>query len=62
MKRAHLDRFATGGAVVVLTFEAERPLRVPVFTQLWVSSTRRDWALSEDTSGTPLIFEAECTT
>ncbi|MEK8143618.1 hypothetical protein NKH18_21150 [Streptomyces sp. M10(2022)] len=38
---AKVDRFATGGAVVVLSFEAARPLRVPAFTQLLLRSVAR---------------------
>lgn len=70
---SRLDCFATGGAVVVLTFATRRPLRVPVFLCMPVArpnqvmnpsvvQRREDWALAADDSGTPLIFEVECTT
>lgn len=34
---SRLDLIATGGMVVVLSFESGRPLRLPVFTSLAVS-------------------------
>lgn len=34
---SRLDRFATGGVVVVLSFESGRPLRLPVFMTLAVA-------------------------
>lgn len=34
---SRLDRFATGGVVVVLNFESGRPLRLPAFMPLAVS-------------------------
>ncbi|WP_328893639.1 hypothetical protein [Streptomyces sp. NBC_00236] len=34
---SRLDRFVTGGVVVVLSFESGRPLRLPVFMTLAVA-------------------------
>lgn len=58
---------------MVLSFESGRPLRLPVFMPLAVSRRTGGlvqplpvvqacgWALGADTSGSPQIFEVECT-
>lgn len=69
---SRLDRFATGGVVVVVSFDSGRPLRLPVFMQLTVLRRTvrlvqpgsvvhdRSWALRADASGSPQVFEVEC--
>ncbi|WP_443035426.1 DUF7848 domain-containing protein [Streptomyces sp. BE230] len=69
---SRLDRFATGGVVVVVSFDSGRPLRLPVFMQLTVlrraarlvrpvSVVRdRSWALRADASGCLQVYEVEC--
>lgn len=69
---SHLDRFATGGVVVVVSFDSGHPLRLPVFMQLTVLRRTgrpvqpvpvvhdRSWALRTDASGSPQVYEVEC--
>lgn len=62
-----LDRYATGGTAVVLTFTGgARPLRVPADQLVTVSapepSTPPDRVFIEDASGSPAVHETECTT
>ncbi|MGW0668007.1 DUF7848 domain-containing protein [Streptomyces sp. NPDC002746] len=62
-----LDRYATGGMAVVLTFAGGgRPLRVPADHLVTVSAPEPPrppgWAFVEDVSGSPVIHETECTT
>ncbi|WLQ42838.1 hypothetical protein P8A22_24630 [Streptomyces laculatispora] len=62
-----LDRYATGGMAVVLTFAGGgRPLRVPADHLVTVPapepSAPPDRVLVEDASDCPAVHETECTT
>ncbi|MFD7719228.1 hypothetical protein [Streptomyces sp. NPDC059814] len=62
-----LDRYATGGMAVVLTFAGGgRPLRVPADRPVTVSAPepprRPGWTFVEDASDSPAVHETECTT
>lgn len=69
---SRLERFATGGVVVVVSFESGRTLRLPVFTQLTVlrrtvrairsvsAVQGRSWELRADAGGSPQAYELEC--
>jgi hypothetical protein len=69
---SRLDRFATGGVVVVVSFDSGRPLRLPVFMQLTVLRRTarlvqsvsvghgRSWVLRADASGSSRVYEVEC--
>lgn len=67
MRAVRLDRYATGGMAVVLTFAGGgRPLRVPADHLDTVPapepSAPPGQVLVEDTSGSPAVHETECTT